>query len=167
MRDRVFAPSEKRWIFNKLKRSSVENPDGIFESNKDILVFCASIGFKRNMPREFNRDSKNDVEILLLRFTKEDHAFIDTIALASTFNNTDPESGNVNLFSWEKDDMVEQKLLIFEQYVNGGLEILDKELFQNNTSIFDNLLQLINKELKTTESEKEIIDLKNLVVEMI
>jgi len=157
MRDRIFAPEDKRWLFNKLRITN-DNPDGLFESNKDILVFAAALGFKHNNPVEFG--SKKDVEIPFHVFNKDNKDFLDVIALGSTLKN---KEGDVNILSWQDDTIVEQKFTLFEQYANGGLEIIDQEVFQNNTYMFDNLLQLIHNEIENNQTERDITNLEDLV----
>ncbi len=158
MRDRVYAPEDKRWIFNKLRKSN-DNPEGFFETNKDIFVFAATIGFNQNKAFEV---SKRGVEIPFHIFDKDNKDFIDTIALANTLDDS-LTVGDVNMLSWQDDDIVEKKLTIIEEFANGGLEILNQELFQNNTTIHDNLLQLINNELKDEHDNKDIGNLEDLV----
>ncbi len=49
------------------------------------------------------------------------------------------------------------------KYLNIGLEIIEEKLFNNNTNIYDNLLQLVNSELKSEGASPDIGKLEDLV----
>ncbi len=164
MTNSLYIANDKRWIVDKLKRTS-ENKDGFFESNKDIFVFAVSVGFNHNKPRELVDTSGGEIPLHI--FTKENKDYIDTIAIASTLDGNDLDQGDVALLSWENEQAVDQKLTIFQEYANGGLEIIDNELFQNKTTVYDNLLQLIYRESDIESSKaSKIGDLKGMIDEI-
>lgn len=161
----LYIADDKRWIVDKLKKTA-ENKDGFFESNKDIFVFAVSVGFNHNKPREL-QDTKGG-EIPLHIFTKENKDYIDTVAIASTLDANDLDKGDVELLSWENEQAVDKKLTIFQEFANGGLEIIDNELFQNKTTVYDNLLQLIYRESNNGSSKaSKIGNLMGMIDEMI
>ncbi len=154
MTNSLYISDDKRWTVDKLKRTS-ENVDGFFESNKDVYVFAASIGFNHELQRSLV-DTKGG-EIPLHIFSKENKDYIDTLAIASTLDSDDEDKGKVELLSWENETAVDEKLRIFQEYANGGLEIIYSKLFDDNNSIYDNLLQLIYSETGSVKKKTSTI----------
>jgi dnd system-associated protein 4 len=152
--DRVFTSKEKSDLFMKLSKTKQKTQDGIFDNNKDLFLFAASLGYKDKKRRPL---LKRDGEIPLSVFQKSRNNldFIDLIALGDT--------KDVYILDWDDDEMVDKKLIIIEEYANRGLEIIEEKLFKNNTSIYDNLLQLINTHLSGDNRGQDIGKLENLV----
>ncbi len=152
--DRVFTSKEKADLFIKLSKTKQKNRDWIFDNNKDLFLFAASLGYKDNKRRPL---AKRDGEIPLSVFqrSKDNLDFIDLIALGDT--------GDVYILDWDDEEIVDKKLTIAEEYANRGLEIIEEKLFNNNTDVYDNLLQLINSELKGEHASKDIGKLEDLV----
>lgn len=152
--DRVFTSKEKADLFLKLSKSKQKTGDWIFENNKDLFVFAASLGYKDGKRREL---LKRDGEIPLSVFQKSkgNLDFIDLVALGDT--------KDVYILDWDDETMVDKKLTILEEYANRGLEIIEEKLFNNNTDIYDNLLQLINSELKGDSGNQDIGKLEDIV----
>ena len=152
--DRVFISKEKGDLFVKLSKTKQKGKDGIFDNNKDLFLFAASLGFKDHKKRPLD---KKDSEIPLSVFqrSKNNLDFIDLIALGDT--------GDVYILDWDEEEIVDKKLTIIEEYANRGLEIIEEKLFNNNTDIYDNLLQLINSELKGDSANQNIGKLEDLV----
>lgn len=152
--DRVFTSRERADLFLQLSKTKQRTQDGVFDNNKDLFLFAASLGYKDNKRRPL---LKKDGEIPLSVFQKsrDNLDFIDLIALGDT--------KDVYILDWDDDEMVDKKLTIIEEYANRGLEIIDEKLFRNNTSIYDNLLQLINGELSGDSMSRDIGNLKDLV----
>lgn len=152
--DRVFTSKEKTDLFLKLSKTKQKTQDGIFDNNKDLFLFATSLGYKDNKKRPL---AKKDGEIPLSVFqrSKNNLDFIDLIALGDT--------GDVYILDWDDEVIVDKKLTIIEEYANRGLEIIEEKLFNNNTDIYDNLLQLINSELKGDSANQDIGKLEDLV----
>ena len=152
--DRVFTSKEKTDLFIKLSKTKQKTKDGIFDNNKDLFLFAASLGYKDNKRRPL---LKKDSEIPLSVFqrSKDNLDFIDLVALGDT--------GDVYILDWDDEEVVDKKLTIIEEYANRGLEIIEEKLFNNNTDIYDNLLQLINSELKGDSANQDIGKLEDLV----
>lgn len=103
----------------------------IFPTIKDLLCFCAMLGFSENKRTPLDRSQ--GVEDIMYEIFQRTHAddYIYMLALAA--------SKDVGIF---RDDAKEDFVEIFEEYANGGLEILkawtnefpdeygDKALFQ-------------------------------------
>ncbi len=152
--DRVFTSKEKTDLFMKLSKTKQKTQDGIFDNNKDLFLFAASLGYKDKKRRPL---LKRDSEIPLSVFQKSRNNldFIDLIALGDT--------KDVYILDWDDDEMVDKKLTIIEEYANRGLEIIEEKLFNNNTNIYDNLLQLVNRELSGDSIGQDIGKLEDLV----
>jgi dnd system-associated protein 4 len=152
--DRVFTSKEKGDLFLKLSKTKQKTDAGLFDNNKDLFLLAAAIGFKDNRKRPL---LKKDGEIPLSVFqkSKDNLDFIDLVALGDT--------KDVYILDWDDEDMVDKKLRIIEEYANRGLEIIEERLYNNNTDIFDNLLQLINCELSGESHFNNIGDLKNII----
>lgn len=151
MRDRVRRPKEKEYLFNKLKESS-KYVDGFFSTYKDILIFAAALGFKYTKRIPFNDSSE---PISLSVFTKDNLYFIDILALG--------ETKDINLLDWEDKNTVEKKLTIFEEYANGGLNIMDRKIFTESGTLYDNFIQLLYEELNDKKNKNELDELTKLI----
>jgi len=152
--DRVFTSKEKTDLFMKLSKTKQKTQDGIFENNKDLFLFAASLGYKDEKRRPLlKRD--NEIPLSVFQKSRDNLDFIDLIALGDT--------KDVYILDWDDEDMVEKKLLIIEEYANRGLEIIEEKLFNNNTNIYDNLLQLVNRELSGDNMGQDIGKLEDLV----
>lgn len=152
--DRVFTSKEKANLFLNLSKSKQKTGDGIFENNKDLFIFAVSLGYRDGKKREL---LKRDGEIPLSVFqkSKANLDYIDLIALGDT--------KDVYILDWDDESMVDKKLTILEEYANRGLEIIEEKLFNNNTDIYDNLLQLVNNEVNGDSFGKDIGNLDTLV----
>ena len=164
MTNTLYISDDKRVTVDKLKKTS-ENKDGFFESNKDIFVFAAAIGFNHNQPRALSNTKGGEIKLDV--FTQENKYYIDVIAVSTTLDENNIEAGDVNLLSWKDEEAVDKKLKIFQEYANGGLEILDRELIQNKTSIYDNILQLIYREANIEQNRgSKIGNLEGMISEI-
>lgn len=153
MRDRVFVSKDKTDLFIKLSRTKHQNRHWLFDNNKDLFLFALAIGWNHQLSLPLE---KRDIEIPLSIFQKssDNIDFIDLVALGTT--------KDVYILDWDDEKRVEEKLSIVEMYANGGLEIINDKLFNNNTDIYDNLLQLVHYE-SSNKHTTEITDLKNIV----
>ena len=151
--DRVFTSKEKTDLFMKLSKTKQKTEDGIFDNNKDLFLFAASLGYKDKKRRPLlKRD--NEIPLSVFQKSKDNLDFIDLIALGDT--------KDVYILDWDDEEIIDQKLTIIEEYANRGLEIIEERLFNNNTDIYDNLLQLVNQELTDNQIDKDIGNIENL-----
>lgn len=83
----------------------------IFTSNKNALVFAASLGFKKQQRQSFDESS----EPIMLRIFDDntDIPFIYSLALA--------ETDDISMMTKNK---FKEAVLIFEEYANGGLSFI-------------------------------------------
>jgi dnd system-associated protein 4 len=108
----------------ELVKSLVAAPDNNspFQTYADVMLFAAVLGAKHKQRSVLGEISKKEPgpissEIFIARGYD---AAIKLIAIAAT--------ENINVISPDRIDVEQQRLHIFEEYANGGLEILDREL---------------------------------------
>ena len=108
----------------ELVKSLVAAPDNNspFQTYADVILFAAVLGAKHQQRSALGEISKKEPgpissEIFIARGYD---AVIKLIAIAAT--------ENINVISPDRLDVEQQRIHIFEEYANGGLEILDREL---------------------------------------
>ncbi len=105
----------------------------IFTSNKNALVFAASLGFKKQQRKSFVESS----EPIMLRIFDDntDIPFIYSLALA--------ETDDISMMTKNK---FTDAVLIFEEYANGGLSYI--------RSVLDPATALVSLEAIIAESDE-------------
>lgn len=149
MKDRVFADDNKRHLFEKL---CLDQKNKIFNTNKDLFLFAVAIGFKYKQKLPL-RHRGTEIPFTVFQKDKKNFYFIDLIALGDT--------EDVHILDWDSEKIVDEKIKIFEEYANAGLEVIDQKLFKESGDIFENLLQLIYKELENNNIQN--FDLDDLI----
>lgn len=97
----------------------VENSNtAIFNFNKDLMVFAAMLGYHYGIKRPLSSDT---IQIVLQTYhSTEDDGYIYLLALLE----------NKNATCLKNENLIESKK-IFEEYCNGGLELL-QDWFDSN-----------------------------------
>ena len=126
---RIRRPKEFDDLLDILKKEK------IFSSNKNVLVFAASLGFKKELRLPFQESS----ERIMLRIFDDstDIPFIYSLALA--------ETDDISMMTKAK---FKDAVLIFEEYANGGLGYLK--------SLIDDTAALTSIEAIIAEPEEEV-----------
>lgn len=102
-------------IYEEVYQDLGNSPDKIFDSMKDVMIFCALIAFRKGKPRK-KIEKRGGDPIKLDTFRQDDKNIIDILALI--------EYGNLEILTDEK---TEEKLVMFEEYSNAGMAyILDR-----------------------------------------
>ncbi|MGF1694788.1 DNA phosphorothioation-associated protein 4 [Vibrio lamellibrachiae] len=124
---RIRRPKEHDDLLELLKKEK------IFSSNKNALVFAASLGFKKQQRRSFDETS----EPIMLRIFDDntDIPFIYALALA--------ETDDISMMTKAK---FKEAVKIFEEYANGGLSYIK--------SVVDPETALVSIEAIIAESEQ-------------
>ncbi len=122
---------------------------GPFQTYADVMVFAAALGAKRKKRSPLGEISKRDplpigIEIFISRGYD---AVIKLLAIA--------ETKNTQILSPTDENSEEQRIHIFEEYANGGLEILQDELRGTVNYSETLLLLLISEKGKREEIEGE------------
>ena len=118
--NRVRVARDKAELVKSLVASSENNSP--FQTFADVILFAAVLGAKHKQRLMLGEISKKEPgpissEILIARGYD---AVIKLIAIAAT--------ENINVISPDRVDVEQQRIHIFEEYANGGLEILSQEL---------------------------------------
>ncbi len=123
---RIRRPKEHDDLFDIFKKEK------IFTSNKNALVFAASLGFKKQQRKSFVESS----EPIMLRIFDDntDIPFIYSLALA--------ETDDISMMTKNK---FTDAVLIFEEYANGGLSYI--------RSVLDPATALVSLEAIIAESD--------------
>lgn len=99
--------------FEEIYQALGNNADRIFNSMKDLMVFCALIALRKGEERkEISKRGGDPIKIEIFR--EDDKNIIDIIALHV--------HGNLNILTEEKND---EKLTIFEEYANAGMSYIN------------------------------------------
>lgn len=112
---RVRRPKQRTELLNRL----TEGDGRAFKHLYEALTFCAAFGYESGKQIPFDGTGE---PIRWEQFQPGVDALADMLAVASTDN---PE-----ILATER---LEERIRIFEEYANGGLEALEKELDRNPT----------------------------------
>ena len=135
MAGRVRRPAEFDDILQELKEK------GIFPTFKDAMVFAAGLGYRRGNRKSFNKSSE---PIRIDEFYGDyDRTIMNVLAVEET------EDPNMIAPSLE-----EERIKIFEEYANGGLDILNREIREGQQDWRSGLVSLVQRE----EEEHTILD---------
>ncbi|WP_416674141.1 DNA phosphorothioation-associated protein 4 [Egbenema bharatensis] len=128
-----------------------EDGTGLFLTYADVLTFAAALGFQRKKRIPLGRFSRKDPDAVLQEQFR-DRSVIDFIAIAET---NDPKI----LTSDQDADL--QRVEIFQEYANGGLEILGQELYGIKNHLERTLLILYSQRQRQ-QVDTEEFDLDQL-----
>ncbi|NJK66774.1 MAG: DNA phosphorothioation-associated protein 4 [Microcoleus sp. CSU_2_2] len=133
-----------------------DSRSGPFQTYADVIAFAASLGNKRKKRLPLGEISKRepgaiDLDIFVSR--GYDMA-IKLIAIA--------ETKNPQILSHLDGELEAQRLQIFEEYANGGLEILREE-FRGAADYTDRLLLFLITERDKQERSTEEFDLSKFL----
>lgn len=135
MATRVRRPAEFEEMLSELR------DEGIFPTFKDALVFAAALGFRRGNRKPFQKSSEPiDLEVFRGDF---DRTIMSMIAIEE---NSDPK-----MLAPSNEA---ERVLCFEEYANGGLEIMKREISDGKQDWREGLLSLIHRE----EGDQTILD---------
>lgn len=116
----------------------VENPNtAIFNFNKDLMVFAAMLGYHYGIKRPLLSDT---IQIVLQTYhSTEDDGYIYLLALLE----------NKNATCLKNENLIESKK-IFEEYCNGGLELLQDWFDSNPADVekVDTLQQKVEEHIR-------------------
>jgi len=141
---RIRIPKDKEHIIDRLLKG--ENDKGVFNLKADVMIFAASIGYKNNHKIPFSETMEP-----IRQEVFESHGYDTVINLLAIGSTKDPK------VLMNSDEAEQTRLSLFEEYANGGLEILSEEL-RGTVNILEHILLMMKTENSTeTESEDEFI----------
>ncbi|NJM59243.1 MAG: DNA phosphorothioation-associated protein 4 [Oscillatoriales cyanobacterium RU_3_3] len=152
--NRIRIAKDKAELVKSLTLS--DNKSGPFQTYADVIAFAAALGNKRKKRSPLGEISKRepgsiDVDIFVSR--GYDLA-IKLIAIA--------ETKNPQILSHLDGELETKRLQIFEEYANGGLEILREE-FRGAADYTDRLLLFLIAERDDRERSNEEFDLSKFL----
>jgi dnd system-associated protein 4 len=120
MENRIRVAKDKAELVKSLIASTENNSP--FQTYADVILFAATLGAKHQQRIPLGEISKKEpgpisIEIFISRGYDP---VMKLIAIAAT--------ENINVISPDRSDFEQQRIQIFEEYANGGLDILDREL---------------------------------------
>lgn len=122
---RVRRPKDKERLIQRLV-----DEDKVFETYRDVLAFAASLGYLKNNRASFEQTSE---PIPWSVFSGAGHeALVNMISVMSSKDFKILAAGRF-----------EERLLAFEEYANGGLNVLQELLARAERQSLDTVLDLI------------------------
>jgi len=120
MENRIRVAKDKAELVKSLIASAENNSP--FQFYADVILFAAVLGIKQNQRLPLGEISKKEpgpisIEIFIARGYDP---VMKLIAIAAT--------ENINVISPDRADFEQQRIQIFEEYANGGLDLIDREL---------------------------------------
>ncbi|AFY34899.1 DNA phosphorothioation-associated protein 4 [Calothrix sp. PCC 7507] len=135
----------------ELVKSLVASKDttGPFQTYVEVMVFAAALGVKNKKRVPLEVISKDLSPLRQDYFTSSFTLLINLLAIT--------ETKNIKVIG---DDSVadEQRIHIFEEYANAGLEIIQNEL-RGSVDYSERLLLILSYERTNTEQQEEEFDL--------
>lgn len=127
-----------------------------FQTFADVLAFAASLGSRYDKKVPLKEVAQKDpTPIALEIFVSRGYdSLIKLMAISTT--------KNPNILSPYDLSAQEERINIFEEYVNGGLEILQNEL-KGAVDYTERLLLILSNERFTEEKSKEEFDLSRFL----
>ena len=134
----------------------IDGKTGPFQTYADVIVFAAALGSKRKKRLPIKESSKREPGPIALEIfvSRGYDSVIKLIAVAETKDS--------KVLSYNDEALEEQRLTIFEEYANGGLEILREELRGAGDYLDRLLLMLIGERFKE-ESTDQSFDLRRFL----
>ena len=97
--------------------SKTKTPRAPFKAMYDVLVFAASVGFKNNLREAFSQ-SVGQIEYRLMQQNDYFETLMSTISVMNNVGDHDCLSS----------DRLEERVLLFEEVLCGGLRFLNDQL---------------------------------------
>lgn len=142
MAARVRRPAEFDDMLNELREA------GVFPTFKDAMVFAAALGYRRGNRKEFKKNSEPiDMDVFRGDF---DRTIMSILAIE--------EMDNPKMIAPSNEAA---RILCFEEYANGGLEILKREIWDGKQDWREGLLSLVQREEEEHTMLDDITELAN------
>lgn len=125
---------------------------GLFQTYVEVMVFAATLGAKHKKRVPLKEISKREPGPIELEYfaTKGYDLVIKLLAIA--------ETKDIKVISSNDEDYEDKRIHIFEEYANGGLEILQEEL-RGSVDYSDQILLFLSYERTKNHQQDEEFDL--------
>ena len=147
---RVQIDQEKADFVKALRAS--ETSLGPFQTYADVVTFAAAVGMKYGKRLPLSKFSRKDPDPIPQDQLKNE-SLISLIAVVDTL---DPK------ILAETEDCDYERVKIFQEYVNGGLEILEEKL-KGTVDYSEQILLILRNEFTESQGSSEPYDLKGLL----
>ncbi len=138
--------------YEKFYKALGNSQDSIFDTLKDVMVFCAVLALRKNLSaKPFEKRGGDPIRLDI--FKSDDRNIIDIIAL--TVKN------DLSILTEEQSD---EKYTLFEEYANAGMAYLVERY--STAPMAHEILALID-EFRPEVTYNEPIDLADLVMDSI
>ncbi|MGF1540280.1 MAG: DNA phosphorothioation-associated protein 4 [Pleurocapsa sp.] len=151
---RIKVAKDKAELVQKLL--DTKGTTGAFQTYADVIAFAASLGAKYQKRLPLAEISKSEPAPINLEvfISRGYDSLINLIAVV--------ETQDINILSTQNSEAEEQKILIFEEYANGGLEKLQDDL-RGSVDYTERLLLILTTERFTDENTTEEFDLSRFL----
>lgn len=122
-----------------------EGVKGAFRHMVDLLTFAAALGYSRKSRLPLKEPAKSPDPIRQSVF--QSHGYDTVLNLLAAADSFDPA------VLANSDEMEDRRVTVFEEYANGGLELIAKEL-KGSTDALQSILLLLAKERRTGVHEE-------------
>ncbi|BAZ89882.1 MULTISPECIES: DNA phosphorothioation-associated protein 4 [Cylindrospermopsis] len=133
-----------------------DGAQGPFQTFADVIAFAAALGIKYQKRIPFEEISKRDPSPIRLEVfaTSGYDVLIKLLAIV--------ETENIQLLSPNNDEEEKQRNQIFEEYANGGLEILETQI-RGSVDYTERILLFLQREHQTIDGEDGEFDLSRFL----
>ena len=151
---RVKIAKDKAELVHKLLDE--KDTTGMFSTYADIVAFVASMGIKHQKRSPLGEISQSEPAPISLEvfISRGYERLINLIAVTAT--------EDIQILSTEDETAEATRVLIFEEYANGGLEKLQQEL-RGAVDYTDRLMLILNSERFSREVNNEEFDLSRFL----
>jgi dnd system-associated protein 4 len=149
---------ERRINYSKSKAEVIrrlqgaEDSTGPFTTIADVLAFAAALGLKRNRRRPLAEPLAESIRQSVFD-NKGFDTMMNLIALHALRKPTALADG---------DDAIEERASIFEEFANGGLEVLEEEI-RGATDPLETIVLLVNAERARPDQKSGAFELSKLM----
>ncbi|MBD2205293.1 DNA phosphorothioation-associated protein 4 [Calothrix sp. FACHB-1219] len=151
---RIRVAKDKAELVKALTSSDGET--GPFQTFADVIVFAAALGVKHKKRVPLGEISKREPSPIRL----ESFASVGNDVVIKLLGIT--ETQDINILSAYEEESETQRNHIFEEYANGGLEILQNEL-RGAVDYSERLLLIVSSERFKNEGEEEEFNLSKFL----
>ncbi len=151
---RIKVAKDKAELVQKLL--DTKGTTGAFQTYADVIAFAASLGAKYQKRVAFQEISKGEPAPINLEIfiSRGYDSLIKLIAVV--------ETQDIKILSTQDIEAEEQRILIFEEYANGGLEKLREDL-RGAVDYTERLLLILSTERFKQEDTQEEFDLSRFL----
>jgi dnd system-associated protein 4 len=138
--------------------TSVDGGTGPFQTFADVIVFAAALGAKHKRRVPLGEISKREPSPIRLEYfaTMGHDAVIPLLGVTETHD--------IEILSIHEEDYTIKRNEIFEEYANGGLEVLQNELRGAVDNLYlERILLLLSYERRNKEEDEEEFDLSKFL----